>query len=97
MDLIEWAMGIAAVIIAGTIIYLGKVLNGLPNIYMPREQIERRFRDLEDRIHDDMAGQDRRNEKHFDRLYNKIDEVLQELKSKADKSDWQPGDPERRR
>ena len=85
MGWIEWVLGIIASIITGTVIYMGRLFAELPKEYMPRDQIERRFEDLEARIHTDMASQDRRNEKHFDRLYAKVDEVLQELKSKADK------------
>lgn len=84
-EVFVWFLGLVGTIVVGTIIYLGKVFNEMPNTYMPRAQIERRFRDLEDRIHDDMAGQDRRNEKHFDRLYSKLDEMHSEMKNKADK------------
>lgn len=84
-EVMNWFLGIAGTVIAGTIVYMGKLFADLPKEYMPRQQIDERFRDLEDRIHNDMGDQDRRNEKHFDRLYNKLDEMHSELKGKADK------------
>lgn len=96
MGWIEWVLGIVAAVIAGTVIYMGKLFSDLPKEYMPRDQIESRFRDLEGRIHLDMIAQDQRTEKHFDRLYAKLDEIHAEMKQKADKEDWRPGSPDRR-
>jgi chaperonin cofactor prefoldin len=84
-EVLNWFLGIAATVIGGTIIYMGKLFSDLPKEYMPRKQIDQKFEDLERRIHNDMGDQDRRNEKQFDRLYNKLDEMHSELKSKADK------------
>lgn len=84
-DAMNWFLGIAGTVIAGTVIYMGKLFADLPKEYMPRAQIDARFDDLERRIHNDMADQDRRNERQFDRLYKKLDEIHAELKDKADK------------
>ena len=85
MGWIDWLLGIFGTIIAGSVIYMGKLLSEWPKVYMPRDQIERRFQDLESRIHNDMADQDRRNEKHFDRLWQKMDDMHNDIKAKADR------------
>ena len=85
MGWIEWVLTIVGGVITGTVIYMGKVISSLGTEYMPRDQINERFEKLEARIHNDMGGQDRRNEKQFDRLWQKMDDMHTDIKAKADK------------
>ena len=85
MGWIEWVLTIVGGVITGTVIYMGKVISSLGTEYMPRDQINERFEKLEARIHNDMGDQDRRNEKQFDRLWQKMDDMHTDIKAKADK------------
>lgn len=81
----EWVLTIVAGVITGTLIYMGKVLNDLPERFVPRPQVNERFEALEARIHDDMISQERRTDKQLDKLDQKLDRILDKLENKADK------------
>lgn len=89
MDWTEWTLGIVGATIVGSLIWVAKILAGLPREYIPRSQVDRRFRDLEQRIHNDMSSQDIRNEKRLDKLEHAMAQgfqrVIDKLDMKADK------------
>lgn len=108
-DVLIWILGIAGTIVAGTVIYMGKVISDLPNAFVPRSQIDKRFRDLEERMHADsehlyesMQHTERRTDRQLDKLdvkldqaHAKLDLMFEKISSKADA--WRPGDQERRK
>jgi hypothetical protein len=81
----EWVLGIAGSVIVLSIMYMGKVLNDLPERFMPRPQINQRFEALEARLHEDMVSQERRTDKQLDKLDAKLDQIIDKLDGKADK------------
>lgn len=83
-----WLQSISAVVAAifvGAITWIGKVVVGLPRDYVPRDQIDARFSALKEEMHEEFAAQESRNNRGFDRLEVKIDQVLNKLDGKADK------------
>ena len=84
-EAMAWFLGIVGTVIAGTVIWWAKMISDLPKVYMPRVEIDDKFKELERRIHNDMGDQDRRNEKQFDRLWQKMDDMHTDIKAKADK------------
>lgn len=85
MTWIEWILGIVASITAGALVWVGKVVSGLPINYVPRSQVDARFRDLEARLHNDITSQEARAEKRFDVIDAKLDRIIERMESKADK------------
>jgi hypothetical protein len=85
MDWTEWVLGMVALAVVTSIIWVGKILYGLPAEYMPRQQIDQRFRELEQRLHSDMTAAEGRADKQFDAVNAKLDKIIDKLDSKADK------------
>ena len=108
MELIEWMLTIGGTIVAGTVIYIGQIIRNLPTDFVPRPQIDKRFSDLEMRMHDDnqqlqasMQDVERRTDRQLDKLDlkldtldSKLDRIFEKLGGKADA--WRPGDQDRR-
>lgn len=85
MAITEWFLTVASVVVAALITYMGRVIAMLPKEYVPRPQVDARFRDLENRIHDDIRAQESRVEKRFDAIDSKLDKIMDKLDDKADK------------
>ena len=81
----DWVLGIVGTVIAGTVIWMGRVISTLPQDYVPRSQMNMRFEAIEARIHEDMSNQERRTDKQLDKLDSKLDQIIAKLDSKADK------------
>lgn len=85
MEWIEWVLSIVAGVIVATVIWIGKIISDLPRMYVPRVQVDARFRELEDRLHNDMTAQEGRTDRQLDKLDGKLDKILQKLDGKLDK------------
>ena len=85
MTWIEWLLGIVGSILVAAMIWVSNVLSKLPLDYVPRSQVESRFRDLEARLHNDLRLQEERTDKRFDKIDAKLDQIISRLDSKADK------------
>lgn len=85
MNWVEWVLGIVGVVISGTVVYMGQIISRLPETFVPRPQVDARFRELERRLHDDMISQERRTDKQLDKLDSKLDHIIAKLDGKADK------------
>lgn len=85
MTLVDVFFTVSGVVLATLIAYVGKVVSTLPREYVPRPQVDARFKDLESRIHNDMRDQESRVEKRFDAIDSKLDKIMDKLDDKADK------------
>lgn len=85
MTAIEWILGIVGAVIVGAVGYIGKILASMPTEYVPRNQVDARFRDLEGRLHGDMVAQEQRSDRQFDTMNGKLDRIIDKLDNKADK------------
>lgn len=85
MSWIEWTLGIAGSIIVISIAWISKEIANLPSHYVPRPQVDARFRDLESRLHGDMVAQEQRSDRQFDTMNGKLDRIIDKLDNKADK------------
>ncbi len=85
MTISDLVLGVASIVMAAVITYVGRVVALLPKEYVPRPQVDERFRELESRIHDDMSAQESRVEKRFDMIDSKLDKIMDKLDDKADK------------
>jgi len=64
---------------------IGGRVSDMPRDYVPRVQIDARFRDLEQRIEREMNAQESRTEKRFDAIDGKLDKIIDRLERKADR------------
>jgi len=85
MTITEWFLTVSGIVMASVVAYIGKVVTSLPRDYVPRPQIDARFKDLENRIHEDIRAQESRVEKRFDAIDSKLDKIMDKLDDKADK------------
>lgn len=53
--------------------------------YVPRTEINQRFRDIKNEIHTDMTAQERRSDKQFEELKQYLIRIEEKLGDKADK------------
>ena len=85
MDWTEWLL----LTISGLIVVLGswvaRTMTSLSHTYVPRPQVDGRFRALENRIDRDLSAQDKRTDKRFDQVDSKLDRILERMDQKADK------------
>lgn len=82
---IEWTLGIVSALTVAAITWIGNVIHRMPIEYMPRDQTNARFQDIERRMHLDLTAQDARTEKRFDSIDGKLDRILERLERKADR------------
>lgn len=89
----DWAaIGLVVTLIVAWIGTLHKRMSGisdpltsLPNDFVPRQQIDKRFAELERRWESEFKRLEGRSEKQFDQVNAKLDRIMDLLQHKADK------------
>lgn len=85
MQFVEWVLGIVAALAVVAVGWIYTVVSSLPVRYVPRPQLDARFRDLEKRMHDDIIAQETRTDKRFDQIEAKLDRIIERLERKVDR------------
>ena len=81
----EWVLGTVAAALAGAVVWVARIVSDLPQAYVPRPQVDARFRELEERLQAQLAAQESRSDRQFDKLDRKLDQIIVLLDRKADK------------
>lgn len=91
-DWLGWIVAGALTAILGVLAWFARAVISLPTEYMPRDQINKRFDDLRQYLHDELKSsethsQDRfaQQDKRFDALEAKSDRIIEMLGGKADR------------
>ncbi|NBB81656.1 MAG: hypothetical protein GVY36_19810 [Verrucomicrobia bacterium] len=85
----DWAaIGLVITLISSWLAVLHKRVMSVTDLgerFVPRPQIDKRFRELEQRLHSDMKAQEARSDKRFDKIDATLVRIEGKIDSKADK------------
>lgn len=85
MHWIEWALGIVSAILVLAVGAISKAIINLPVNYVPRDQADTRFSELEGRLTDQIRAQEARQDGRFDRIDRALEKIDHKLDAKVDK------------
>jgi DNA primase large subunit len=85
----DWAaVGLIITLLSGWMAVLHRKLMSMTDLserFVPRPQVDKRFYELEQRLHEDMKAQEGRSDKRFDKIDATLVRIEGKIDSKADK------------